>query len=102
MSLRADDTGDGLGDAGRGGFKGLVQLARGLLQPLLELLKGLGAKNLLKDLLALLSGGQQQFEEVPLGDHGDLGELAAVYAQKVHNGPVHISQLCDYSAIGEA
>ena len=64
--------------AGEGGVLGL--------QPLLETLVGLGAEQLAEDLAPLLGGGVEQPGELPLGDHGDLGELVVVQPDDVHHG----------------
>ena len=63
--------------AGEGGVLGL--------QPLLETLVGLGAEQLAEDLAPLLGGSVEQPGELPLGDHGDLGELVVIQPDDVHH-----------------
>ena len=67
-----------------------------LLQPLVQL----RAENASEDLLSLLRGGQQQLQKVPLGNHGDLGELFAVHPQDLPHGGGDLPGLADDAAIG--
>ena len=64
-----------LADGGREGPALLLEGALLLGQPVLQPGEPLGVEQLAEDLLALVGGGQQHPEEVPLGDHRDLAEL---------------------------
>ena len=67
----------------------LFQLFEGLgrLRPesVLQLLVVFGMKNIAEDPLAGLGVGQQELEEVALGNHGDLGKLVLVDPQQVRD-----------------
>ena len=55
-------------------------------ESVLQLLVALGAEQLAEDAAALLGGGVQQPGELPLRDHGDLGELVVVQADELDDG----------------
>ena len=67
--------------AGPGSGTGLLQPDGLAFQLVLKHHKIPGLKNLPENILAALGIGQQQFEEIPLGNHGDLGKLAPVQSQ---------------------
>ena len=52
----------------------------------METLVGLGAEQLAEDLAPLLGGSVEQPGELPLSDHGDLGELVVIQPDDVHHG----------------
>ena len=80
MLRRADQPGRILADAALHLTAPVCQGAGFRLETLLQQLIGPGLENLPEDVLALFGGGQQQFEELPLGDHGDAAELIPVQA----------------------
>ena len=71
-----------------------------LLQTLLQALIALRFEHLPQDLFPVLRGSQQEFQELPLGDHGDLHELAPVHAHDVPDGRVHLLPLCLEMPVG--
>ena len=56
-------------------------------------------ENIPKNLLPLLGPGLQQLSEIPLRDHGDLGELRPGQANDVPNGGIDLLQLGNYVPI---
>ena len=70
-----------------------------VLQSLLKDLIVAGMEDLAENRLAVLRLGQQQAQEVPLGDHGDLGKLVPVDAENVLDGCGHFPLLCHSSAV---
>ena len=77
-----------------GARRGQLPVQRGgvLLQSVLQALKQAGFEHFPQNLFPFLRRGQQEFQEIPLGDHGDLHELAPVDAHDVPNRRVHIFQ----------
>ena len=60
-----------------------------------------GLKDFPENFLAAPGVGQQQFQEVPLGDHGDLGELAAVQADDPGDFPGDLPGFGDQPPVGQ-
>ena len=99
---KADDAGDVLPDAGPGCFTGLLQGGRPLLYPVLKRHIESGLEDLPENLLPAFGVCQQQLEEIPLGDHGDLGKLAAVQSDDSVDLPGNFPALGDQTAVGQA
>ena len=76
-----------LPQSGQLGLAAVFQRAFLSGETLLQLPEPLGAEQLPEDLLALLGGSQQHPQEVPLGDHGDLGELLLGQPDDLHDLP---------------
>ena len=82
---------------------GIGQGAAFLLHPLLKLPEAAGLEDLPEDLDAILGLGLQKAQEVPLGDHGNLGKLAAVEPQKLRHRRRHLLPAGEgLAVVGEA
>ena len=66
-----------------------------LLQALIEV----GFEDFPENPLPVLGGGQQQLEEIPLGNHGNLQKLVPVDAHDVPDGGVHLPGLAQHGAV---
>ena len=84
------------------GVAALVVQGAGLpFQAFLQALEQVGFEYLSENLLPVLGRSQQQLEEIPLGNHGDLQKLVPVNAQNVPDGGVHLPGPGDGGALRE-
>ena len=94
------DTRAVLPDAGFGLFILLAEAPGLVLEPHLKGIEVFRVEELLEDLFPLVGGGLEELSEVPLGQHGDLTELAAVHAQDLRDGLVDLPRPGDEAAVG--
>ena len=99
--LLTDDAADVLLHTGPGSLTVSLELSRFALHSFLEHHIVPGLEDLPEDLLAAPGVRQQQLEEIPLGDHGDLGKLAAAQADDPDDLSVHLPGLGHQAAVRE-
>ena len=80
---------------------GIPQLSRLLLQFFLQDLVAARLEQLPEDSLALLGIRQQKLQEVPLGNHGDLGKLVSIHPEDFPDGRVYLPYLRNQAAVGQ-
>ena len=78
-----------------------LKLSRFVLHPLLKHHIVPGLEDLPKNFLTAFGICQQQLHKISLCDHGDLGKLASVQANDIHDLPVDLPGFDNHTAIGK-
>jgi len=77
----------------------VCQLFRSLGQQSLQLLVALGLEDIAKNLPAFIGLGLQQFAEITLRNHGNLGELLVIQSQNCLNLIVYLLNTHEYPTV---